>query len=117
MLVLDRVSREFANGAGVREVDLHVPSGQVVALIGLNGAGKTTLMRLALGMLRPGTGGARLFGEPLPALPASRWREVGALVGRRRPIPSAPRGRTCGSWRGCAGCRPQMWRRCCSAGR
>lgn len=81
MLVLDRVSREFANGAGVREVDLHVPSGQVVALIGLNGAGKTTLMRLALGMLRPGTGGARLFGEPLPALPASRWREVGALVG------------------------------------
>src|SRR5690625_1302401 len=80
MLALEGVSREFANGAGVRDVSLTVPAGQIVALIGLNGAGKTTLMRLALGMLRPRAGGVHLVGEPLPGLPAARWREVGALI-------------------------------------
>ena len=40
----------------LREVDLEVWNGEIVALIGPNGAGKTTLLRVLLGILRPAAG-------------------------------------------------------------
>lgn len=44
-------------GAPVLEdVDLDVPPGAIVGLIGANGAGKTTLLRVLLGILRPHSG-------------------------------------------------------------
>ncbi len=47
----------------LRGVDLHVPRGQIVALIGPNGSGKTTLLRCLLGLHQPQAGEIRLFGE------------------------------------------------------
>ena len=49
-------------------VDLHIPEGAVVGLVGRNGAGKSTLMRLLLGLQTPDEGEARLLGEPSLAL-------------------------------------------------
>jgi ABC-2 type transport system ATP-binding protein len=71
------VSRQFAGGAGVRDVDLDVAAGEIHALVGLNGTGKSTLMRLLLGMLRPATGTIRLGGQPLSDAP---WARVGHLI-------------------------------------
>jgi zinc transport system ATP-binding protein len=48
----------------LRGVDLAIEEGEFVAIAGPNGGGKTTLLRLALGLERPSTGQARLFGEP-----------------------------------------------------
>jgi zinc transport system ATP-binding protein len=45
-------------------VDLAIPTGQFVGVAGPNGGGKTTLIRLALGLARPATGEALLFGRP-----------------------------------------------------
>jgi len=45
-------------------VDLAVEEGEFVAVAGPNGGGKTTLVRLALGLARPQSGTARLYGEP-----------------------------------------------------
>lgn len=47
----------------LRGVDLHVPRGQIVALIGPNGSGKTTLLRCLLGLHQPAAGEIRLFGQ------------------------------------------------------
>ena len=47
----------------LRGVDLHVPRGQIVALIGPNGSGKTTLLRCLLGLQAPEAGEVRLLGE------------------------------------------------------
>ena len=46
-------------------VDLAVPGGGIVALIGPNGCGKSTLLRVVAGLLRPGSGTVSLDGAPI----------------------------------------------------
>lgn len=56
-LRLEEVSYQYPNGVwGVRGVDLHVPPGEFLAVVGQNGAGKSTLARLLNGLLRPTSG-------------------------------------------------------------
>ncbi len=47
----------------LRGVNLRVPRGQLVALIGPNGSGKTTLLRCLLGLQKVDSGEIRLFGS------------------------------------------------------
>jgi ABC-2 type transport system ATP-binding protein len=49
-------------------IELSIPEGAVVGLVGRNGAGKSTLMRCLLGLQTPDEGGSRLLGEPSLAL-------------------------------------------------
>jgi zinc transport system ATP-binding protein len=62
---LRRVTFAYDHGPAVlRDVDLSVERGEFVAVAGPNGGGKTTLLRLVLGLERPTSGEARVFGEP-----------------------------------------------------
>lgn len=47
----------------LRGVDMKVPKGSVVALIGPNGSGKTTLLRCLLGLQQPDAGSVKILGE------------------------------------------------------
>ena len=49
----------------LRDLDLEVRKGDVLALVGGSGSGKTTLLRQFVGLLRPTVGEVRLFGESL----------------------------------------------------
>jgi zinc transport system ATP-binding protein len=51
----------------VEDVSLDIQPGEYVAVVGPNGSGKSTLMELVLGLRRPDTGEARLFGDPAHA--------------------------------------------------
>jgi zinc transport system ATP-binding protein len=75
------VSFAYPGGPPVLEdVDLDVETGEFVAVAGPNGGGKTTLLRIALGLERPRSGAALLFGE---AADAFRTRErLGYLAQR-----------------------------------
>jgi ABC-type Mn2+/Zn2+ transport system ATPase subunit len=53
----------FGDTAVLRGVNLRVPQGQIVALIGPNGSGKTTLLRCLLGLQKFSEGEVRIFGE------------------------------------------------------
>ena len=56
MLELKKVHAGYGTVPVLRGVDLRVPSGSTVALLGANGAGKTTLLRTAAGLIRPTAG-------------------------------------------------------------
>jgi ABC-2 type transport system ATP-binding protein len=73
---LERASKRFGETVALDEVDVEVRAGDVLALLGPNGAGKTTAVALLLGLRRPTSGTARLFGLD-PRRPAAR-RDVGA---------------------------------------
>ena len=61
---------------GLRDCDVEVPAGRVVALVGPNGSGKTTLMSMAAGLL-PVTEG---IVEAAGAVPAQRLDRIGFVA-------------------------------------
>lgn len=81
-LELASASKQYGRRHALAQVDLAVPSGASVGLLGANGAGKTTALRLLLGFAIPTRGAARLRGRD-PFDPASR-RGVGYLPERLR---------------------------------
>jgi branched-chain amino acid transport system ATP-binding protein len=68
-------------------LDLAVPTGKVVALLGGNGAGKTTTMHAIAGLLPPSGGTVTFEGQRLHGLPAHRIFARGvALVAQGRRL-------------------------------
>lgn len=55
-------------------LDLQIPAGQSIALVGLNGAGKTTLIRLLCGLYRPDSGTMLVDGQDVSGNPEVRRR-------------------------------------------
>ena len=62
LLVLQDVHKHWARNAVLEGVDLFVPRGRVVAIRGANGTGKTTLLRIAAGLIHPGSGAVSVDG-------------------------------------------------------
>jgi heme exporter protein A len=60
------LTRYFGERTALRGVSVRVPAGATLAVLGRNGAGKSTLLRILATLLRPHSGEAEIFGEPLP---------------------------------------------------
>jgi branched-chain amino acid transport system ATP-binding protein len=67
MLEVRNLSVAYGRIEALYGVDLKVPNGKMVSVIGSNGAGKTTLLNTVSGLLRPKSGGVYLDGKPLPS--------------------------------------------------
>ena len=65
-LVMDRMSKRFANVVALNAVTLMIKPGEIHGLIGENGAGKSTLIKILAGVYQADGGSATLDGEPLP---------------------------------------------------
>jgi ATP-binding cassette subfamily B protein len=59
----------------LEDVDVDLPAGSVVAIVGENGAGKTTLVKLLSKMYEPTSGEISIDGVPLSRITAESWRE------------------------------------------
>ena len=59
----------------LQDVDLDIPAGAVVAVVGENGAGKTTLVKLLSKFYEPTAGRILVDGADLRRMPADEWRE------------------------------------------
>jgi ABC-2 type transport system ATP-binding protein len=78
-LGLYRLRKQFGTTKAVDDVNLDVPAGSFFGLVGPNGAGKTTALSMAVGLLRPDGGGARIFGVDVWARPEEAKAMVGVL--------------------------------------
>jgi len=59
---------QFGNNQVLRDVDLTIPRGQTLAIIGESGCGKTVLLKSMIGLIRPAAGGIRFDGRELSEL-------------------------------------------------
>ena len=64
MLRVSNLNVYYGESHILRDVDLSIPSGQMVCLIGRNGVGKTTFLKTIMGLLKPRTG--EIFFQDLP---------------------------------------------------
>jgi branched-chain amino acid transport system ATP-binding protein len=64
----------------LREVELSVAEGELVALVGVNGSGKTTLMKTIAGLIAPGAGQVRFEGAELAGQGAERAVQAGIVL-------------------------------------
>ena len=79
-LAAQSLSCGYGNSVVVRDLDLEVRSGEIVALLGANGAGKTTTLLTLAGVLPPAAGEIRLFGEGCTATTAAERARRGVSL-------------------------------------
>ena len=86
MISLKQITKEYATPAGpfsaLRDVNLELDSGELVAIVGKSGSGKSTLLNVIGGIDRPSAGSVTVAGAPLHAMnedQLSAWR--GRTVG------------------------------------
>ncbi|HNH24613.1 MAG TPA: sulfate ABC transporter ATP-binding protein, partial [Accumulibacter sp.] len=70
------IGKRFGNYVALEDIDLLIPTGELVALLGPSGCGKTTLLRIIAGMESADRGEVWFSGEEATHLPA-RERNVG----------------------------------------
>ena len=82
-MTLEDVSFGYGARLVLRDVDLTVPKGKVVAIMGGSGNGKTTILRLIGGQLRPTSGKVHVAGRSVPDLDSEQLflmrRQMGML--------------------------------------
>jgi len=79
-LTFDGVRFGYGERTVLPGVDLHIPGGQTVALVGATGAGKSTLARLTARFYDPAAGAIRLDGVPLDSLADADLRRAVVMV-------------------------------------
>lgn len=87
MLELKGVVAGYGNITALKSIDLSVPEGSVVSLIGANGAGKSTTMRTIMGLVKAQAGSITFEGQDLTKLRTHEIVKAGiSLVPEGRQI-------------------------------
>ncbi|MGE5675459.1 MAG: ABC transporter ATP-binding protein [Mycobacterium leprae] len=80
---LDGLVKRFGDFTAVRQVELGVAPGEIMAFLGSNGAGKTTTVKMMVGLLRPTAGRVWIQGHDL-------WQEGPGVRRRIGYVPDVP---------------------------
>ena len=83
MLELKGITRRFGASTAVESVNLTIPQGQMVGVIGSSGAGKSTLLRLINRLVEPSSGSISFAGTDISRLKGRelrRWRVRCAMI-------------------------------------
>jgi ABC-type sugar transport system ATPase subunit len=79
VLGISGVGKNFGAVRALRDIDLSVKAGEIVALLGDNGAGKSTLMNIICGSNTPDEGEIRVSGQPMSGLADAKRLGVGVV--------------------------------------
>ncbi len=77
ILEFTAVTAGYGSKTVIRDVDMSIGDGEIVALIGRNGVGKTTLMKTAMGQISPMAGKITFKTNDVTRLPANQRAEQG----------------------------------------
>jgi len=80
-IVTERLTKRYGETTALDTLDLEIEQGEVFGYLGPNGAGKSTTLALLLGLIRPTSGQARIFGLDV-------WRDAPAVHRRVGYVPS-----------------------------
>ncbi|MCO1604070.1 ABC transporter ATP-binding protein [Desulfosporosinus nitroreducens] len=87
MLNISGLSTSYGSIKAIKGIDLDVPQGSIVSLIGANGAGKTTTMNSLVGLLKPQVGQIKFLGQEIRGLAPHKIVNLGmSLVPEGRKI-------------------------------
>ncbi|MEN8374365.1 MAG: ATP-binding cassette domain-containing protein [Gemmatimonadota bacterium] len=81
-LILEKVTKSYAEHVAVRDLSIRVPTGSVYGILGPNGAGKSTTLRMVMNILLRDEGTIRLLGRD-PETDRTVLRRVGYLPEER----------------------------------
>ncbi len=71
------IGKSYGNRPILRDISLHVSSGEVIGLLGPHGAGKTTSFYIITGLIAPDTGRIEINGRDITHLPMYRRAALG----------------------------------------
>lgn len=77
------VNPTYTEKVAVKGINLEIPKGRIVGLVGANGAGKTTLMKMMAGLLHPTGGSMTVFGHTPHKREKSFLSRVGMVMGQK----------------------------------
>jgi branched-chain amino acid transport system ATP-binding protein len=77
VLAIEGLTAGYDHAAVIRDLEIEVGSGEIVALLGANGAGKSTTLRAVSGLVRPMQGTIRFRGEDLARVQPSARAKLG----------------------------------------
>lgn len=80
ILVLNDLKMNYGPITALKGIDMEIPEGTIVALLGANGAGKTTTLKVISGLLKPGSGEILFDGKNIAGKPAYRISRQGIML-------------------------------------
>ncbi len=80
MLKITNLHVSYGGIKALRGINLEVPEGKIVTLIGANGAGKSTTLRAVSGLVRPTEGSITYNGKELIGMPINKIIEEGIVL-------------------------------------
>jgi len=84
----EHLSKSFGATKALVSLDLEVPKGEVLGYLGPNGAGKTTTIKLLLGLIKPTSGRAEIFGVDAQGDAVTAHKHVAYVPGEVNLWPS-----------------------------
>ncbi len=77
MLQISHLYKNYGKFQAVRDLNLHVPKGDLFGFVGPNGAGKTTTIRMVCGLMPPTEGTITIHGVDALQHPKEIKKQIG----------------------------------------
>lgn len=81
VIVLNGLTKHYGKHRGIENISFSVEQGEIFGFIGPNGAGKSTTIRTLMGLLKPTSGSASIFGLNCTQNASQIAKDVGYLPG------------------------------------